>query len=174
MYEALARGVLDEANREEVASRVEHLRRRYPRASRDALARRLVRRTALQCAATGALLAGPAAYFGAIPFGSGLAQQISALNRLVLALAALYGRPTSGKDRVAGVSAGVAAGLSSEILRQGIVRLLREAFPRRPGARTFVGAVIGGVLGYGAALAIGGLAQEVFRGRRSLPLWARR
>ena len=68
------------------------------------------------------------------------------------------------------MGAGLAAGLGSELLRQGLVRVLRRALPRRAGARTVTGIVAGGVLGYGTALAIGRFAQGVFRGRRRLGL----
>jgi hypothetical protein len=173
MYAALARAVLAEADRGRASADVERLRRKYPRASKDEIARRLVRRAAVQCASAGALLTGPAAFFGSVPVGPGLAYQIVALNRLVLALAALYGRPAEGRDRVAGVAAGAAAGLGSEILRQGLVQLLRRLLPRRLGARTVVGALGGGALGFGAALAVGRFARDAFRGR-GRPAWARR
>ena len=173
MYAALARAVLAEADRGRAAADVERLRRRYPRASRDEISRRLVRRAALQCASAGALLTGPAAFFGSLPVGPGLAYQIIALNRLVLALAALYGRPADGKERVAGVATGAAAGLGSEALRLGLVQVLRRLLPRRLGVRTVVGALAGGALGFGAALAVGRFARESFR-PRGLPGLARR
>ena len=173
MYAALARAVLAEADFGRAAADVERLRRRYPRASKDEISRRLVRRAAFQCASAGALLTGPAAFFGSMPMGPGLAYQVVALNRLVLALAALYGRPAEGKDRVAGAAAGAAAGLGSEALRLGLVRLLRRLLPRRLGVRTVAGVLGGGALGFGAALAVGHFAREAFRGR-GLPAWARR
>ena len=168
MYAALARAVLDESGAIHAAADVARLRRRHPRASRDEIARRLIRRAALQCAAAGALLTGPAAFFGSMPFGADLAWQVVALNRLVLSLAALYGRRPEGRDRVAGIAAAAGAGLSSEALRQGLVRLLRRLAPRSTAGRTAVGAVAGGALGYFAAVAIGGWAREQFRSGRIL------
>ena len=105
-----------------------------------------------------------------MPFGADLAYQAVALNRMVLALAALYGHPPSPRDRAAGIGAGAGAGVASELLRQGVVQLLRRAFPRRPGLRTVAGALVGGALGYGAAMAIGRFAQGVFRGRHRIRL----
>jgi hypothetical protein len=168
MYAALARAVLDETDAGRAAEDVARLRRRHPRASRDEIAARLIRRAALQCAAAGALLTGPAAFFGAMPFGADLAWQVVSLNRLVLSLAALYGRRPTGRDRMAGVAIAAGAGLSSEALRQGLVRLLRRSSPRSVAARTAVGALAGGALGYFAAVAIGGWAQEQFRSGRLL------
>jgi hypothetical protein len=163
MYAALARAVLDEADAGRAASEVARLRRRHPRASRDELATRLIRRAALQCASAGALLTGPAAFFGSMPFGADLAWQVVALNRLVLSLAAVYGRPPSGRERAAGIAAAAGAGVGSEVLRQGLVRLLRQAAPRRSAARTAIGALAGAALGYAAAVAIGRFARDAFR-----------
>ena len=168
MYAALARAVLDEAAAGRAAAQVARLRRRHPRASKDELAQRLIRRAALQCAGAGALLTGPAAFFGSMPFGADLAWQVVVLNRLVLSLATLYGRPPSGRDRMTGIAAAAGVGLSSQALRQGLVRLLRQLAPRRSGARTAVGALAGGALGYFAAIAVGSWAREQFRSGRFL------
>jgi hypothetical protein len=174
VYAALARAVLDPAHAGEASARVERLRRRYPRASRDALARRLIHRTALQCGVGGAILAGPAAFFGGLPFGIDLSYQVVALNRLVLSLAALYGSAPSLRDTGAGAAAGAAAALASEALRQALVSALRRSLPRRPAARAAVGAALGGVLGYAAARLVGEAARGVFAGRPALPRRLRR
>ena len=165
MYASLARAVLDPTAAGRVASQVAQLRRRHPRASREALASRLIHRTALQCAAGGALLSGPAAFFGGLPWGLDLSYQVVAMNRMVLSLALLYGRDSSVADKAAGAAAGVAAGLASEALRQGIVRILRRSLTRRPSARAAIGAVAGAALGYGMARLVGVLARETFAGR---------
>jgi hypothetical protein len=108
-------------------------------------------------------MAGPAAFFGAMPFGADLAWQVVILNRLVLSLSALYRRGASGQRRVSGVAAAAGAAVGSELLRQGLVRLLRRMLPRRPGARAAAGALAGGALGYVVATAIGRLARDSFR-----------
>jgi hypothetical protein len=168
MYAALARAVLDEADADRAASEVKRLRRRHPRASKDELAARLIRRAAAQCASAGALLTAPAAFFGSMPFGAGLAWQVVALKRLVLALAAVYARAPSARERASGVAVAAGAGIGSEVLRQGLVRLLKRVAPRRSAARTALGALVGGTLGYGAAVAIGGFARNAFRRGRVL------
>src|SRR5215813_7338761 len=123
MYAALARAVLDDSHRIQAGQELERLRRRHPRSSKDDLARRTIRRAALQCAAAGGLMAGPAAFFGALPFGADLAYQALALNRMVLVLAAIYGGESGPRGRAAGLAGGLGAGLSSELLRQGLVRV---------------------------------------------------
>jgi len=166
VYAALAKAILDDANRERAGRDLERLRERHPRASRDQLAARVIRRAALQCAAAGGLLAGPAAFFGAMPFGADLAYQAVVLNRMVLTLARLYGADGTTPARVTGAVGGLAAGLGSELFRQALVRTLRSALPRRPGLRTAAGAIAGGILGYAAGLAVGRLARDTFADRR--------
>lgn len=166
MYAALAKAILDDTNRERAGRDLDRLRERHPRASRDELASRVIRRGALQCAAAGGLLAGPAAFFGAMPFGADLAYQAVVLNRMVLTLARLYGADGSMPARVTGAVGGLAVGLGSELFRQALVRTLRSALPRRPGFRTAMGAIAGGVLGFAAGVAVGRLARDTFAGRR--------
>jgi hypothetical protein len=169
MYAALAKAILDGGEPARAATRVERLRRRHPRASREEIADRLIRRTALECAGAGALLTGPAAFFGASPFGADLVYQVAALNRLVLALSELYGVPVEGPGgRAAAGAAGVAAAVSAEILRQGLVRLLRRLVPGRASARGVAGMLAGAALGFGAALAIGGFTRDQLRRSRRL------
>jgi len=166
VYAALAKAILDDANRERAGRDLDRLRERHPRASRDELAARVIRRGALQCAAAGGLLAGPAAFFGAMPFGADLAYQAVVLNRMVLALARLYGADGSTPARLTGAVGGLAAGLGSELFRQALVRTLRSALPRRPGFRAAAGAIAGGVLGYAAGIAVGRFARNTFAERR--------
>ena len=173
MYAALARAVLDESDRDSAAAQIERMRHRHPKASRDELASRLIRSTALQCGAAGLAWSGPAAFFGSMPPGPDLGFQIVALNRLILGLAALYRREGSGKERAAGIATGLSAGLAADLLRRGIVTVLARSLPRRPGIRAAAGGLAGGALAYGTAMAVGTLALEVFR-RRSGFLQTRR
>lgn len=165
MYAALTRAVLDDGGRERAAADLDRLRRRYPRASRDELADRLIRKTAMQCGAASLLWTGPASFFGAMPQGPDLGYQVVALNRLVHSLAALYRRGPSGRDGAIGVAAGVGASVAADFLRRGIVQSLRRSLPSRPGARTLAGCFAGAALGYGTALLIGQLARDAFAGR---------
>ncbi|HEY2796784.1 MAG TPA: hypothetical protein VGK26_02740 [Thermoanaerobaculia bacterium] len=162
MYAALARAVLDETRGAAVAERIERLKRRHPRASRDELAARLIRSAALQCGAAGLVWSGPAAFFGSMPLGPDLGFQVAALNRLILALSAVYRSDASGRDRIAGVATGVGVGLAADSLRRGLVALLTRALPKRPGARAVAGGLAGGALAYATAIAVGKLARDYF------------
>jgi hypothetical protein len=168
MYAALARAVLDETQGAAVAERVERLKQRHPRASRDELASRLIRSAALQCGAAGLAWSGPAAFFGSMPLGPDLGFQVAVLNRLILALAAVYRSDTAAKDRVAAIATGVGAGVAADSLRRGVVALLSRALPKRPGARALAGGLAGGALAYATAVAVGKLARDVFAARGSL------
>lgn len=168
MYAALARAVLDRTDGAAVAARVEKLRRRHPRASRDELASRLIRSAAMQCGAAGMAWSGPGSFFGSMPLGPDLGFQIAALNRLILALAAVYRGGASGKDRAAGLATSAGAGLAADSLRRGIVAILSRSLPKRPAARAVVGGLAGGALAYAMALAVGNLAREVFSNRGAL------
>jgi hypothetical protein len=165
VYASLARAVLDPADAGLAASRIERLRRRHPRDSREALADRLIRRAGLQCAAAGALLSGSASFFGGLPWGLDLSYQVVTLNRLVLSLALLYRAEPSPGETIAGSVSAAAAGLASEALRQGVVRVLKRTLSDRPSARAAAGALAGAALGYGAARLLGELARETFSGR---------
>jgi len=112
-------------------------------------------------------LSGPAAFFGGLPWGLDLSYQVLALNRLVLSLAILYGKAPSLGETAAGAAAGLATGLGSEALRQGVVKILRRSLSEKPGARAAAGALAGAALGYGAARLLGALARDVFAGRRA-------
>ncbi|HEY1252877.1 MAG TPA: hypothetical protein VGH97_16980 [Thermoanaerobaculia bacterium] len=175
MYAALARAVLDERHGAAVAERVERLKRRHPRASRDELASRLIRSAAWQCGAAAVAWSGPASFFGSMPLGPDLGFQVVTLNRLILALAAVYRSDSSGKDRIAGIATGVGAGLAADSLRRGIVALLSRTLSQRPGARAVVGGLAGGALAYAMAMAVGNLARDVFAARGSFlrrrPSW---
>jgi hypothetical protein len=162
MYAALARAVLDRGDRERADAEAARLRRRHPRASRGELADRVIRSTAMRCAAASLLWTGPAAFFGAMPEGPDLAYQIVVLNRLIHTLAAISKSDSRGEDRVFGVAAGLGAGLAADFLRRGIVDLLRRSLPRRPAVRALAGGVAGAALSFGTALAVGILARDVF------------
>lgn len=167
MYAALARAVLDETHGAAVAERVERLKRRHPKASRDELASRLIRSAAMRCGAAGLVWSGPAAFFGSMPLGPDLGFQVAILNRLILSLAAVYRSDAPGRNRVAGIATGVGAGLAADALRRGVVALLSRALPKRPGARAVAGGLAGGALACATAFAIGNLARDFFAGQNA-------
>jgi len=158
VYEALAGAALSPEDPERVVESVARLRRRHPKLSREDLAGRLTARTALACAAVGAV-AGPVSF------------QALALDRLFLSIARVSGRPASPLERAAGAVASLLVAGAAEGLRRQALRATRR-LPERPNALVpaLAGALVGGVVG-GAAAGLVGLAarQYVFGGRRGRP-----
>src|SRR5215470_13523761 len=172
MGASLAEAVLSGADEVAVARRVERLRERYPSRSRDELAEILIRRTALQCAAVGALTGAPAAWLGAAPVSADLPFQVIALSRLALGIAMVYRQRPDLGDRGLGAAGSLVVSAGAGVLRSGAVRLVRRALGRRgsPSAAPLLGALAGGAIAYGAVLSFGRAAREHYRGRR---LWLR-
>ena len=168
---ARAQDLLTGADEAAVARRVERLRERHPSLSRDELAERLIRKTALQCAAVGALTGAPGAWLGAAPIGADLPFHALALARLALGIAVIYRRRPDLGERGLGAAGSLAVGAGAGLLRSGAIQLVRRALGRRrsSGAAPILGALAGGAIAYGAVLSFGHAARDHYRGRR---LWS--
>src|SRR5262249_27407382 len=133
MGASLAEAVLSGADEIAVARRVERLRERSPSRSRDELAEILIRRTALQCAAVGALTGAPAAWLGAAPVSADLPFQVVALSRLALGIAMVYRRRPDLGDRGLGAAGSLVLSAGAGRPRSGALRRLRPPpGPPRP------------------------------------------
>lgn len=171
MYASLAQAALTGADEAAVTRRVLRLRERHPGLSRDELAEKFIRRTALQCAAVGAMTGAPAAWLGAAPVAADLPFQVPALARLALGIAVIYRRRPDVVERGLGAAGSLALCAGAGALRAGAVELLRRALGRRrcPAAAWVSGALAGGAVAYGAAVSFGRAAREHYRGRRTWP-----
>ena len=167
MYSSLAQAILTGADEAAASRQVERLRARHPAFSRDQLARALIRRTALRCAAVGALTGAPAAWLGATALAADLPFQAVEMARLAMGLAMIYRRRPDLSERAlaAGAGAGLAAGTGA--LRAASVKLVYAAFRRRGPAGTapILGGLAGAGLAYLAASVLGKAARDRFRGR---------
>jgi hypothetical protein len=172
MDASLAQNLLTGPDEAAVARRVERLRRRHPGLSRDELAERLIRRTAVQCAAIGALTGAPAAWLGAAPLAADLPFHVLALARLALGIAMIYRRRPDLGERGLSAAGSLALGAGAGALRAGAVKLVRRALGRRrsSAAAPVLGALAGGALAYGAVMSFGRAARDHYRGRRAWPL----
>lgn len=125
---------------EEIAARLKRLRERHPDLSRAELARLITGERAFHCALAGALTAVPAILPGVgtlIALFGGAAADITLLTwilgRLVLEVAALYGRDLTGpgyrKEAFwAFILASGAGGAGSALSRAAVAQLSKEAF----------------------------------------------
>jgi len=166
MYVALARTVWTDHEKDTVAEEVRRFRLRHPGLSNDKLVEKLIQKTALRCAAVGAIASAPPAFLSFLPLAADYAYQVLALNRLVLTIARIYGIPTTREQRGASVAASLALGGGTEFLRRSAVSMIQRALRRRAASRLipFFGAVVGGAFNYTSILAVGKQAQEYYRG----------
>ena len=148
MYEALAGAALSAEDPERVVESVARLRKRHPRLSRENLAGKLTARAALTCAAVGAV-AGPVSF------------QALALDRLVLSIARVSGRPASPLERAAGAVASLLVAGAAEGLRRQALRATRR-LPERPHVvlPALAGALAGALVGGAAAALVGQAARH--------------
>lgn len=168
MYVALTRTVLTDIDRDKIVQEVRKIRSRYPAASDDELARTVIRQTALRCAAIGAVASAPPGLLAIVPLAADFSYQVLALNRLVLTIARIYGKPTTREQRAASVGASLALGGGTEFLRRQLVKTATNSLRRRRAASLVpaFGAVLGGVMSYTAVFAIGRQAQQYYRTKR--------
>ncbi|HKF42539.1 MAG TPA: hypothetical protein VKG01_05515 [Thermoanaerobaculia bacterium] len=153
MYEALAAAAFSPEDPEQVVEAVGRLRRRNPDLSRDELACRLAGRTALLCGAIAAL-------------GEHVAFQALALDRMLLSIARVSGRPASPLERAGAAAASVLAAGMAEGLRRGALRTSRLLPARRASLLPPVASVLAaGAVTYGAAQLLGLAARRYFFGR---------
>ena len=167
MYAALVRTVLTDADHDKIVEQVRKLRERYPHSSKQELAERLIRQTALRSALVGAVTSAPPGLFSVIPFATDVSYQAMALNRLMLAIAQVHRRPTSPLERAGAVAASVVLEGGTEFLRRGIVRGLARSLRRQRVVRLIplFGALLGGVATYVTVTAVGREANRLLRSR---------
>jgi hypothetical protein len=164
---AVARAVLADREQERAITDVERFVRRRPHLSREELSKRLIRRTALRCAAVGAIASVPSELVPR-PVALDLSYQTLAWNRLALAIAHLNRRDPSALERAVAGAASLALAGAAELAGRVTRSLLRVtlARPRLAPARPWVGMALTGALRYGATLWLGIRAREVFEGGR--------
>ena len=170
MYVALARTVLTDVDRDRIAEEVRRFRRTHPHYSNDELVERLIRQTAVRCAAIAAVASAPPGYLAIIPLAADYSYQVLALNRLVLTIAGIYGRPTTREQRGATVASALGLGGGTEFLRRNVIRGVEKSLRREKLSHLVpvIGAVVGSLFTYGAVRAIGRAARDYYRPRRGV------
>ncbi len=167
----LFRTLFDEIDVDKLRAEVAELKRSSPTFDPIDQARTLSRRTAIRCAAAGAMTGLPSGLLAVATFGADLAYLIFQQFRLILGIAAIYGHEPSHRERFNEALACVAYGSGVGLGKQGISAFLETAaveggmVAEKIGARffqdrlarvvPFVGAVSGGILNYWAVSAVG-------------------
>ena len=170
LLEELFRSMFEEIDTEKLKQEVEALRERAPDWAPTDHARMLTRRTAIRCAAAGAITGLPLGIAAIGTLSADVAYLVYQQFRLILGIATIYGHEPSARERfqealsclafATGVGAGkhgIAAVLGSATISGGMLaekigtRVLRDRLTK---IVPFVGVVSGGALNYAAVVAV--------------------
>lgn len=181
VLEELFRSVFEEIDTDKLRRDIEQMRAAQPDFEPARHARVLARRTAIRCAAAGAITGIPLGIASIGALGADLAYLVYQQFRLILGIATIYGHEPTARERfneavsciayVSGVGVGkqgLATLLGSATIEGGIIaqsigtRLLRERLVK---AVPFVGIVSGGAFNYAAVYAVGRSAIRYYDGR---------
>jgi hypothetical protein len=170
VLEEIFRSMFEEIDTDKLRKEVEELRERAPDWAPARHARMLTRRTAIRCAAAGAVTGLPLGFAAIGTLSADLAYLVYQQFRLILGIATLYGHEPSSRERfgealsclayASGVGAGkqgIAAVLGSASVTGGMLaekigtRVMREQLAK---IVPFIGIFSGGALNYAAVLAV--------------------
>lgn len=165
------RSLFEEIDTEKLKREIAGLKRNAPDFDPADHAKVLARRTALRCAATGALTGLPSGMFAIATLGADLAYLVYQQFRMILGIATIYGHEPSNRERFnealsclalgSGVGLGrqgLAVALESATIEGGIVAQKigsRLAYERLGKFVPLVGAVSAGAISYFAVSAVG-------------------
>lgn len=178
VLEEVFRSLFEEIDTDKIRKEVEVMKAGEPDFHPVEYARVLARRTAIRCAAAGAVTGLPSGLLAIGSLGADLAYLMYQQFRLILAIAVLYGHEPSNRERftealsclayASGVGIGkqgIATVLESATVEGGAVaekigtRFLKERLAK---AIPFVGAVSGGALNYWSVRAVGRAAIRYY------------
>jgi uncharacterized protein (DUF697 family) len=178
LLEEIFRSLFEEIDTAKIKQDVIALRESQPDFDPVDLANTLARRTALRCAAAGAMTGLPSGLLALGTLGADLGYLVFQQFRLVLAVATIYGYEPSHRERFNEALSCIAYGSGVGIGKQGIATVLESAsveggvVAEKIGARfakeriarivPFVGAVSGGALNYVAVRAVGRAAIRYY------------
>jgi uncharacterized membrane protein YcjF (UPF0283 family) len=181
MLEELFRSMFEEIDTDKLKKEVEELRAGAPMFEAAQHSRVLARRTAIRCAAAGAVTGLPLGLAALGTLGADLAYLVYQQFRLILGIATIYGHEPTSRERfneavsclafASGVGVGkqgIAAMLGSATIEGGVIaekigtRVLRDRLTK---FIPFVGVISGGALNYAAVHAVGRSAIRYYESR---------
>ncbi len=181
VLEELFRSVFEEIDTDKLRREVDELRASAPEFSPAKHARSLARRTAIRCAAAGAITGLPLGLAAIGTLGADLAYLVYQQFRLVLGIATIYGHEPSSRERFNEALSCLAFGSGVGIGKQGVAAMLGSAtieggvLAEKIGARFLrerltklvpvVGVISGGALNYAAVYAVGRTAIRYYDSR---------
>ncbi|HYO77330.1 MAG TPA: EcsC family protein [Thermoanaerobaculia bacterium] len=181
MLEELFRAMFEEIDTDKLRKEVDELRDRAPDFQPAQHARVLARRTAIRCAAAGALTGLPLGIATIGTLGADLAYLVYQQFRMILGIATIYGHEPTSRERFTEALSCLAFGSGVGIGKQGMAAMLGSAtieggiIAEKIGARfmrdrlsklvPFVGIISGGALNYAAVYAVGRTAIRYYDAR---------
>ena len=181
MLEELFRSMFEEIDTDKLKKEVDELRAGAPMFQAAQHSRVLARRTAIRCAAAGAVTGLPLGLAALGTLGADLAYLVYQQFRLILGIATIYGHEPSSRERfneaisclafASGVGVGkqgIAAMLGSATIEGGMIaekigtRVLRDRLTK---FIPFVGVISGGALNYAAVYAVARSAIRYYESR---------
>ena len=170
VLEEVFRSMFEEIDTDKLRKEVEDLREKGPDYRQAQHARVLARRTAIRCAAAGAVTGLPMGFAAIGTLGADLAYLVYQQFRLVLGIATIYGYEPTSRERFSEALACLAYGSGVGVGKQGIAAMIGSAtveggvIAEKIGARflrerlakvvPFVGVISGGALNYAAVYAV--------------------
>jgi hypothetical protein len=170
MLEEVFRALFEEIDTDKLRIELDDQRERMPDFHPAQHARMLARRTAIRCAAAGALTGLPLGLATIGTLGADLAYLVYQQFRLVVGIAIVYGHEPSSRERFTEALSCLAYGSGVGIGKQGVAAMLGSAtiegglIAEKIGARfmrerltkvvPFVGVISGGALNYAAVYAV--------------------
>jgi len=181
VLEELFRAMFEEIDTDKLRKEIEDLRERMPDYQQAQHARVLARRTAIRCAAAGAVTGLPLGFAAIGTLGADLAYLVYQQFRLVLGIATIYGYEPTSRERFAEAISCLAYGSGVGVGKQGIAAMIGSAtieggiIAEKIGARflrerlakvvPFVGVISGGALNYAAVYAVARSAIRYYDSR---------
>jgi len=181
VLEEVFRSLFEEIDMDKVRKEVATMKEGSPELQRVEQARQLSRRTAIRCAAAGAVTGLPSGLLALGALGADLSYLMFQQFRLIVAIATIYGHEPSHRERFAEAMSCLAYASGVGIGKHGIGTLLESAtieggvvaekigtsFMRERLLKVvpFVGAVSGGALNYWSVRAVGRAAVKYYESR---------
>jgi uncharacterized protein (DUF697 family) len=176
LLEEVFRSLFEEIDAEKIRRDIEKLKADAPDFDAIGHANILVRRTAIRCAAAGAVTGLPSGLLAIGSLGADLAYLIFQQFRLIIGIAAIYGHEPSQRERFNEALSCLAYASGVGVGKQGLVTMIESfegsAVAEKIGARfmrerlakviPFVGAVSGGALNYMAVRGVGRAAIRYY------------
>ena len=175
------KSLFEEIDSVKLKAEIEELRRRSPDFNPSEHAETLARRTALRCAATGAMSGLPSGLVAVAILGADIAYLVYQEFRLILGIAVVYGHEPSHRERFNEALACVAYGSGVSLGKQGLASMLESAtiegglLAEKLGTRFLgermskfvpvIGAVSGGALNYFAVRAVSRAAIRYYESK---------